>query len=120
MDNIEIAHRIKNSSIIVKFLDRPSRDDLFTKKVHLKGITTADVGLGVDENSIFINESLAFQTKKLLSEVKKKRREVGYHHIITDNGLIKVKKNKKSRTWVKISSKKDLDGGVNYLKVMLS
>ena len=46
MDNIEIAHRIKNGSIIVKFSDRPSTDELFTKKVNLKGITTADLGLG--------------------------------------------------------------------------
>ena len=45
MDNIEIAHRIKNRSIIMKFYDRPSRDELFTKKVNLNGITTAGPGL---------------------------------------------------------------------------
>ena len=45
MDNIEIAHRIKNRSIIMKFYDRPSRDELFTKKVNLNGITTAGQGL---------------------------------------------------------------------------
>ena len=58
MDNIEISHRTKNGSIIAKFSDRPSRDDLFTKKVNLKGIATADLVLGGDEHNIFINESL--------------------------------------------------------------
>ena len=96
MHSIEIAHRIKNGSIVVKFSDRPSRDALFAKKVSLKGITTANLGLNGDENSIFINEPLAFEAKKLLYKVKQKCREVGYHHAITDNG-------------VKISSKKDLE-----------
>ena len=108
MDNIEIAHRIKNGSIIVKFSDRPSTDELFTKKVNLKGITTTDLGLGGDENSIFINESLAFERKTFLYKIKQKCREVGYHQIITDNCVITVKKYKESRTWVKMSNKKDL------------
>ena len=60
IDNIEIAHRIKNGSIIMKFLDRPSRDELFTKKVNPKEI--AELRLGWDGNSIFINELLALMS----------------------------------------------------------
>lgn len=77
MDNIEIAHRIKIDSIIVKFSDKPSRDKLFTKKVNLNGITTADVGLGGDKNSVFISESLGFET-----EIKQNCREFGFHYIM--------------------------------------
>ena len=44
MGNIDIAHRTKNGSIIVKFSERPSRDKLFhqdellTKIINLKRI----------------------------------------------------------------------------------
>ena len=74
MHYIEIAHRIKNGSIVVKSSDRPSRDELFAKKVNLKGITNADLGLSGDENSVFINEPLVFEAKKLLYKVKQLRR----------------------------------------------
>ena len=77
IDNIEIAHRIKIDSIIVKFSDKPSRDKLFTKKVNLNGITTADVGLGGDKNSVFISESLGFET-----EIKQNCSELGFHYIM--------------------------------------
>ena len=61
--NIGIVPRIRNGSIIMKFSDMPSRDEIFTKKNNLEGITTADLELGGDENSIFINVSLALETK---------------------------------------------------------
>ena len=56
----------KYGSIIVKFYDRPSKDELFTKNVNLKRTTTADLGPSGYEKSMFINESLAFETKKKL------------------------------------------------------
>ena len=64
-NSIEIAHRIKNGDIIVKFRDRPSRDSLFRAKDKLKGKTTKDLEFN-EEKFIYINESLAFDTKKLL------------------------------------------------------
>ena len=87
---IEVSHRTKNGDIIVKFKDRLSRDALFVNKYSLKEKSTKDLGFS-SENSIFINESLSFDTKKFLFDVRNKCRTLGYSYIITDNGTIKVK-----------------------------
>lgn len=66
----------------------------------MKEITSVDLGLEGDESSLFINELIAFQRKKPLYKLKQKCREVGYHHIITNNVTIKmIKKNKESYTF---------------------
>ena len=70
-NTVEIAHRIKNGDIIVKFRDRPTRDKLYNNKECLKNLSTKDLGFQ-EEHYIFINESLAFDTKKLLYEVREK------------------------------------------------
>ena len=110
MDKIEVAHRIKNGDIIVKFKDRPSRDTLFIKKSILKEKSARDLGFNSD-NSIFINESLSFDTRTLLFETRKKCRALGYKKIVTDKGTIKVKVDDKNGVtwWAKIRNKKDGD-----------
>ena len=40
---IEIAHRIKNGDIIVKFTDRPTRDQLYANRVNLKNKSIKDI-----------------------------------------------------------------------------
>ena len=105
---IEVSHRTKNGDIIVKFKDRPSRDALFANKYNLKEKSTKDLGFS-SENSIFINESLSFDTKKFLFDVRNKCRTLGYSRIITDNGTIKVKTISRVSKWVKIITRKDLD-----------
>ena len=107
---IEVLHRTKNGDIIVKFKDRPSRDALFANKYNLKEKSTKDLGFS-SENSIFINESLSFDTKKFLFDVRNKCRTLGYSRIITDNGTIKVKtiSSEGVSKWVKIITRKDLD-----------
>ena len=102
---IEIAHRIKNGDIIVKFKDRPSRDCLYSSRINLKDKSIKDIGFQ-NETSIYLNESLSFDTKALLYEVRKKCKTLGYKKIITDNGIIKVKVDTK---WVKIGNYGDLD-----------
>ena len=83
-----------NGSIIVKFRDRPSRDLLFKSKLQLKQ-NSEELGYEGPPKAIYINESLAFDTRKLLREVKTKCREIGYKRVITDNGIIKIKKRSK-------------------------
>ena len=60
---IEVSHKIKNGDVIVKFKGRPSCDALFANKYNLKEKSTKDLGFS-SENSIFINESLSFDSKK--------------------------------------------------------
>ena len=66
----KVSHRTENGDIIAKFKDRPSRDALFANKYNLKEKSTKDLGFS-SENSIFINESLSFNTKNssLTSEI---------------------------------------------------
>ena len=75
--NIEVAHRIKNGDIIVKFKDRPSRDTLYNNKYNLKNKSAKDLGFDT-ENSIFVNEFLSFETRYLMFEARKKCKTLGY------------------------------------------
>ena len=104
---IEIAHRIKNGDIIVKFTDRPTPDQLYAKGANLKEKSIKDMGFQ-NETSIYLNESLSFDTKGLLYEVRKKCKTLGYKKIITDNGIIMVKFNNNTK-WEKISNYGDLN-----------
>ena len=118
---IEIAHHIYKTakanipihkieiSIIVKFRDRPSRGLLFKNKLQLKNIMSEELGYEGPSKAIYINESLAFDTRKLLCEVKTKCREIGYKRVITDNGIIKIKKYQNSKDWITINNTIDLN-----------
>ena len=81
---------MKNGDIIVKFTDRPTGDELYAKQVNWKNKSIKDIGFH-NEASIYLNESLSFDTKGLFHEVRKKCKTLGYKKIITDNGIIKVK-----------------------------
>ena len=107
---IEVAHRIKNGDIIVKFKDRPSRDTLYNNKFNLKNKSAKDLGFNT-ENSIFTNESLSFDTRYLMFETKKKCRTLAYKKMVTENGVIKVKVDDGNGVtwWRKIKNLKDLD-----------
>ena len=59
MDNVDIAGRIKNGSIIVKIYLKPSTDNLLTKKVNLKGITTGNVGWAADNTNLRSNNNIS-------------------------------------------------------------
>ena len=83
------VHIIKNGDII-KFTDQPTRDQLYANQVNLKNKSIKDIGFQ-NETSIYLNESLSFDTKGLLYEFRKKCETLGYKKIITDNGIIKVK-----------------------------
>ena len=106
----EIAHRIKNGDIIVKFKDRMTRDLIYNNKLKLKEKTTKDLGF-TEESSIFINKSLSFDNKNLLYNARNKGRALGYNKIVTDNGVIKIKALNQQREpkWVRIFNRKHLD-----------
>ena len=62
-----------------------------------------------EERFIYINESLAFDNKKLLFNVRQKCRELGIKKVITDNRIIKVKKDIPGSKWLTIKNRNDLD-----------
>ena len=56
----------------------------------MKGKSVRDLGIDSD-NTMYINESLSFDTKALLYDTRVKCKTLGYSKIISDNGIIKVK-----------------------------
>ena len=76
----ELWHRIKSDSavppIIVKFICRRVRDDLYKARSKLNNLTINDIGVGRQgENKIFIQESLTPSRRELFhksNELKKK------------------------------------------------
>ena len=62
-----------------------------------------------EERFIYINKSLAFDTKKLLYNVRQKCKELGIKKILTDNGTIKVKNENPGSRWVSIKNLNDFD-----------
>ena len=81
---------------------------MFRCKDKLKGKSTKDLGFK-EERFIYINESLAFDNKKLLFNVRQKYRELGIKKVLTDNGIIKVKNDIPSSKWLTIKNRNDLD-----------
>ena len=72
--------------------------------------TTKDLGF-TEESSIFINESLSLDNKKLLYNIRNKGRVLGYNKIVKDNGALKIKALNQlgEPKWVRILNRKDLD-----------
>ena len=100
-------HTTKNGDIIIKFTDRLTRDQLYANLVNLRNKSIKDVGFH-NETSIYLNESLSFDTKGLLYKIRKKCKTLGYKKIITDNGIIKVKVYNYTK-WKKIGNYEDLE-----------
>ena len=92
---------------IVKFTDRPTCDQLYANEVNLKNKSIKDISFH-NETSIYLNESLSFDTKVLLYEVRKKCKTLCYKKIITDNGIRKVKVCNDTK-WNKIGNYGDLE-----------
>ena len=65
---IEIPHTFKNGDIIVKFKDKISHELVYNNQSKLKEKSNKDLGF-IKESSIFINESLSFDNKKLLYDI---------------------------------------------------
>ena len=124
-NSIDVAHRVtsarKNSSIIVKFKDRTSRDNLFESRNKLKDFTTADIehdgnkSFPSSTNSkIWINESLTPTKKKLLWLARTKAEKLGWFEqensgrCFTRNGLVYACKSKNAER-IKIQDERDID-----------
>ena len=84
------------------FTDGPTWDQLYANRVNLINKSIKDIGFH-NETSIYLNESLSFDTKGLFYEVRKKCKTLGYKKIITDDGIIKFKVKNRTK-WKKIGN----------------
>ena len=111
-NDISISHRIPSSrasvdpAIIVKFVRREMRENLYRTRKRLKSITTADLGIPVDK-MIFINESLTPKNKELFKDYLKFNKDNSYKFLWTDAGKIFLRRNADSPV-IPINSSADI------------
>ena len=110
--DISISHGIKSDSvippIIVKFIRRRARDDLYKPRSKLKNLTIDDLGLGRQGDSkIFIQESLTPSRRELFHKSNEFKKKFKFRYISSFYGNIFLRKDNASPA-VKICSLKDL------------
>ncbi|XP_070547400.1 uncharacterized protein [Ptychodera flava] len=100
--DIDISHRLPSRSqqqshhqpatIIVKFVRRRVRNQIYSARKNLKDKTTRSVGFTSD-NRIYINENLTPANKKLFFEANRQRNAKNWKFIWTNNGKTYERKN---------------------------
>ena len=107
--DISTSHRLpasknKHPPIIVRFTNRDIKNKIYYKRRNLIGVN--DFGI-TGMTKLFINENLTPKRKKLFSLAYKKRIELNYQYIWSNNGEIYLRKNSTSDR-IKISSLEDI------------
>lgn len=106
-NDISVAHRLpdlKNlkDRIIVKFVKRETKDELYYSRSKLVKKSTRDLPsmkeVQARSNRIFINESLTGYRRKLLGKINKYKKDQRYKFLWTINGKIFLKKDETSET----------------------
>ena len=105
-NDISVSHRLptKNKGrkdntvpIIVRFIKRDVRDQLYSSRRLLKDHTIDDIGLGrLGSYKIFIQESLTSKKKELFKKCLKFKKENRFKFIWTSYGTIYLRKNEHS------------------------
>ena len=78
-------------AIIVKFVSRDVREQIYRARKVLKDLTSQDLGYS-EENRIFINESLTQSNKELFRDCLKVKKEKGFKFLWTNGGKIFMRK----------------------------
>ena len=108
--DIATAHRVPatekvKNSLIVKFLRREKREDVYKKRKNFIGKNTSHLPTVAEMNSpenskIYINESLTNYRKRLFGQIKQYKRMNNVKYLWTNNGKIILKVNEMSPTQV--------------------
>jgi hypothetical protein len=115
-EDISVSHRLPisnkykgkrtESTIIVKFVRRNTRERYYRARNVLKDITTRNLGFS-SHNKIYINESLTEKNKALFGECMKVKRDLQYSFIWSSNGRIYLRKDQASPATI-IRNKEDI------------
>ena len=99
-----------NRSLLVKFKSVASRNNIYKKKKVLKNVRAAHIGLGTNNDRIFVNENLCFETKSLFREANTFKKDKGWKYIWSNRGIIYIKENDDPNSKVyALTSKKHLE-----------
>lgn len=85
----------KSSTLIVKFVRRFDKERLMERRRVKRNLSTRHLGLGGDD-TIYINESLVPEKRRLLAQARLKRKEKNYEFLWVRNGVIKIRKSQGS------------------------
>jgi len=97
-EDIDVAHRLgkskkKNPNIIVKFISRKNRNNIYEERKKLKN---ADAGKPTTQR-VFINENLTKKNEQLFYLANDKRKRFGWKYIWTNNGRIHFRQTNESK-----------------------
>ena len=74
----------QEQAIIVKFVRRDLRDNFYSSRNNLRHRSTRDLGMvRLEEQRIFISESLTQQNRKLFNRCLQAKRDLHFQHIWT-------------------------------------
>ncbi|KAH7964710.1 hypothetical protein HPB49_000823 [Dermacentor silvarum] len=110
-NDIEACHRVpvRNAesakNIVVAFAHRTKRDEVIAKARRSR-LTTQDIGFS-DTKSVFVNEHLCPQLKKLLGMTVAKKKAMKWSFAWVKNGKVLARKTENSNV-IRISSEEDL------------
>lgn len=117
-EDISVSHRLplgkndktkQDPTIIVKFVRRDIRDELYKARNALKNHTTSNLS-GLDRHHprhIYINESLTRNNRLLFKKSLEKKKDLKYKYIWTKYGRVLLRKDDNSPV-VAIKSERDL------------
>ncbi|XP_077980256.1 uncharacterized protein LOC144435543 [Glandiceps talaboti] len=101
--DIDISHRLPRKSnyhernhpqpvpILVKFVRRAVRNNIYSARKHLRGVTSRNIGAN-SNNRIYINEKLTPANKQLFYQANQRRKEANWKYIWTNNCKIFIRK----------------------------
>ena len=99
-DDLEACRRNSTKSdapIIAEFSRRTLRNKVLAAKKKIQDLKVQDFGFPAppkdEEGKVFLNESLTFQRKMFLREVKNLKKDFNFKHVWTNKGRIFVRKN---------------------------
>lgn len=99
--DLEFAHRVqprrvasaeRARPIVVRLRQRYIKDQIIAAARRRRNMNARDVGMGGENNRIFINEHLTKENKMLLRACKQRAKEVNFKYIWTKNCRIFVRK----------------------------
>ena len=107
--DIAAAHKLLDSTkvknrMIVKFLQRDKREEVYKKRKNLVGKNTSHLSsqslaeTSAGNSKIYINESLTNYRKRLFGRIKEYKRMNNVKYLLTSNGKIMLKVNDASAT----------------------
>lgn len=97
--------------IVIKFVRRCVKDLILKTKYDLKPVIKSNIlcESGIDNSDVFINESLTFNQRKLLSAALKIKREKNFRFLWVRNGVVRMRKNINDKKAIVLKDLCDLD-----------